>query len=515
MTKTTELWSYSNFSVSALKNACVDIGNLKLVDEFVAVVDAIEEPYTRADITAVKEAYGKVPSSLVSSIDSEIIAKYNAILASVGPDEATEVPSLEGMPKTDVKYPKNATKKEVTKSIGDIEDFILSSAGIFKEDVPTLVTQSLYTNAVVGKIAGFLCPVISGLDKMIAKMPADLANSLKDEEKFAGAVEVLNTIDTSDGLDSWKKVEFKNGDMGFQDGDREGFLDACAALFRPYSLLTLVISFENSINTTNGTYTYNAYEKLVPILEALDLRGVVSSHDYTLVVNAAEDTNAKMDARFRQILVPIVNLIDDISKDPFNGILDFLPKLGYALDTGLVNDKLHEITNHLGFGVKVGEYDLTSAGLYDILAPMLENIEVGGAKYSVALDKDKFVKLLADLSGCGEYVLKDSVARGQLKHISIDSDKTDAYMVLFDWLHGEITSDDNLNTITSIINGLEISDIIKVVLHTFVTIFSYSSPEDVISVVSHSVFKVSFLFTIIRLLKVLIDLIKMLFGLGA
>lgn len=511
VTKSSELWNYSSYNAKSIAGACVDVKNIKYVDEFIELVNSIEEPYTRADIDAVKASRALVPSSLTGSIPAEVDAKYKDILASIGPDEATEVPSLDGLPKTNVEYSKNAKKEDVATSVSELEKTVLMALGISKAELPEYVANAVYTNANVAKIIGFLCPTLGGLSNLIAKMPADLAKSLT-EERFAGAVEVLNAADASLGQDAWKTVEFKNGDMGFKDGDREGFLDACAAIFRPFSIITMALTLENTISTSAGTYTYNGYEKLVPVFEALDLRGVVSSHDYTLAVNAAPSANDKMDARFRQILVPVVNLIDDLAKDPLNTVLDLLPKLGYVLSSGILNDQINAILASLKF-VSVNPVDLTTEGLFDIIAPKLENIAINDeTSVSIKLDKARFVKFMNEIAGCGEYVLKDSVARGMKKYVTIKADRADAYVVTFSYLHDVVTTKDNVDAIKTVVGTFVTDESLKTIIDAVITLATSNTPGMAITAVTNALPFVRLITQVITLVKMIFEKIKEFFS---
>lgn len=511
ITKTSNTWGSTTFKAPALLSACRDIENVKFVNEFVDLVNSIEEPYTRADIDAVKASRALVPSSLTGSIPAEVDAKYKDILASIGPDEATEVPSLDGLPKTNVEYSKNAKKEDVATSVSELEKTVLMALGISKAELPEYVANAVYTNDNVAKIIGFLCPTLGGLSNLIAKMPADLAKSLT-EEKFAGAVEVLNAADASLGQDAWKTVEFKNGDMGFKDGDREGFLDACAAIFRPFSLITMALTLENSISTSAGTYTYNGYEKLVPVFEALDLRGVVSSHDYTLAVNAAPSANDKMDARIRPILVPVVNLIDDLAKDPLNTVLDLLPKLGYTLSSGILNDQINAILASLKF-VSIDPVDLTTEGLFNIIAPKLENIAINDeTTVSIKLDKARFVKFMNEIAGCGEYVLKDSVARGMKKYVTIKADRADAYVVTFSYLHDVITTRDNVNAIKTVVGTFVTDESLKTIIDAVITLATSNTPGMAITAVTNALPFVRLITQVITLVKMIFEKIKEFFS---
>lgn len=467
--QTTTSWSYDSYTAAKLVTACVDIGNAKFVDDFVAVVNEITEPYTRADITAVKAAYALVPASLQGTVDSEVLAKYKAILAAIGPDEqSTELPDLIVYEHTDVKYPAGTSKTSVENDVYDIYNLVLKALKTNETDIGNTVQKKIYSSEFVGSLAKLIYPALGGLNSMVAYSPADLANKLT-EANYSKAAEKLNAAVSLDengkvikNMEDWDKVAFTNGDFGFEDGDREAFLDAASAIFRPLSIITLVLSLENNVNTTNGTYTYGAYEELIPVFEALDLKGVMSSDEYTKYVKAA-DSDMKMDARIRPILVPVANLIDEFAAAPLDTVLDVLPKLGYALKEDIVNTQINKVLSMMKM-ISIAPIDLTTGGIFDIIIKELAKIEVRPAvtdengnviteavKLNLTLSKDAFIKVINDLSGCGEYVAKPSVSRESAYRAGIESDKTDAFMVLWNYLYGEIKQADNMAIIKELV----------------------------------------------------------------
>ncbi|MCM1365570.1 MAG: hypothetical protein NC215_11365, partial [Ruminococcus sp.] len=342
-------WSTTSYAAAKLYSACVDIGNAQYVEAFIDVINSIEEPYTRNDIDKAKAAYALVPSSLAGTLDSEITAKYKAILASIGPDEQnTDKPSTDSYITTAVKYPSGYSKKQVSKAIDNLYDVVLSVMKTDEAGVKKTLEQTVFSSAFIGTIVKLIYPALGNLNSLVAYGPNDLANKLT-EEKYQLAVQKLRAAATVDengkvvkDMADWDKVSFENGDFGFEDGDKEAFLDAASATFRTLSLITMIISLENKISTTQGTYTYGAYEDLIPVLEALDLNGVLSSDEYTKRVQAVSSAT-QMDARVRPILAPIADLIERVANDPVNTVLDVLPKLAYALKNDIVTTQINKV----------------------------------------------------------------------------------------------------------------------------------------------------------------------------
>lgn len=494
-------WTYETYNAKGLYNACKDIGNARYINYFVVVIEGIDEPYTRDDIDSAKAAYAKVPSSLRNQIPVETMTKYKAILASIGPDEGKgERPNVERMQSTVVKYPFGASKKSVNKMLGKVEDILFTALNVPNGDASQLMSTGVYTNYTVAEIAKVLFPLLGQASSLISKGPADLAKKL-DADKCAGAIEALNaasnTVD-ADGnkvskVDAWQYLTVVDGDFGFLDGDKEGFLDAVASLFRPLTLMTLVITLENKVDTGDGTYTYGAYEDLVPVFEALGATGFMSSDEYTNYVNAGATGEEKMERRIRAILVPVFNLMDSVAADesPLNALLGLLTKVAYVVDSGELNTQIQALISKLKLGLasKIN-VDLTTEGLYDMIAPKLENIELQAAKVdengeeiapavtlSLNLDKDKFVSAIKDLAGCGVYTANESIARGKNWFVSIDGDAADAFVVLFRYLHSELTAENNATAIKAAVKALDMNFAQRIAVNFLVSVVLSSSAD--------------------------------------
>lgn len=510
---------------------CADIAQYDKLTAFIAVIESIEKPYTNEDIVRVKDAYNEVPSSLRASIPEELQAKYKEILASIAPDSPQVIePDLAVFKKTVVTYPEKATKEQVATALPRIQnllcDVLLPLLGM-DGGLEGAVKNGLYTNATVAALCGFLFPTLAGLvnidgfpsiaGSFVKVKPEKLANALNepsDEGRYAGAIAALKAaqaageaeynqwVATGNEKDDvqlytfyWKALTAENGDWGFQDGDKEGFIDAVSAVFRGVSIITMLLTFENSISTTNGTYTYGAYEDLVPIFEALDLEGYMSSHEYTLYVNEAKangGSNVAMSARIRPILVPLLNLVDDFAAAPLDTLLDVLPKLGWALKSGLLDTQVSTLISKLGFGLGGSlKLDLSAGGIFDLVAPMLENITVKEAAVdeetgeataavtiSIKLDKDNFLKFIDDIGGCGEAVTKNSKARGTAYRLGVNSDKPDAFVVLFRWLYGEITTAQNIRSIKTAIDSTDLNTVVKMLIKTVINRIAETPTDD-------------------------------------
>lgn len=419
--------------------------NAEALDKFLKAMDTVTEPYDNNDIDLVKPLYEALSIIDRGKLSKEVKAKYQAILASIGPNiPGTDLPDLSVYHKTVVTYPNRVSRDKVERALPKLEGFVNSTLLMVNQnqDLSTVIGSKLYTNEMVVKLCQALYPKLGELTILLKISPSKLAKSLT-EEKYAGAVTALKNA----GQD-WNALTVANGDFGFQDGDKEGFMDAVSALFRPLSAITLLLTFENTVNTSKGTYTYGAYEDLIPVFEMLDAQGVLSSHEYTLQVQEAAkiSANAAMDARIRPILVPVFNLVDTFAKNPVNTLLTVLPKLGYLLDTDLLSTQIGKLLSKIKL-VSIPAPDLSAKAIFGMISPSLKEIDANGIKLSFLQDEATFVNFVKEIGGCGTAVSKKSIAFENLYRLGIDPDTCDAFVVLFRLLYNEIASPTNIQSL--------------------------------------------------------------------
>lgn len=480
-------WATTNMTAGGVYDACAQNAQYDRLGAFSAVLAEITEPYSRADIDKARAAYDAVPLLLRPFIPKADKEKYAAIMAAIAPDDPTgELPDLSAFVKTTVAYPKGVTREQVAKAIPNLEQAlakVLTMIPGMENGLSGMLKTGVYTNATVVTIASTLNDLLAGTGILSIK-PSALAKQLKnDGEKCKGAIEKLNGCG-----DDWANVKAENGDFGFQDGDKEGFLDATASIFRTLSLLTMALTLENTIDTEKGTYTYGAYEDLVPIFEALEVPEYMTSHEYTLYVKQVESEASykKMDARFRPILAAVFSLIESVADKPLEGLVDLLPKLGWALKQDLLTKQISLLISKLKI-ISITPPDLSAGALYDMIAPMLKGIQVGEKQkldesgnpvyengnpvmepitIDIHLSRDNFLKFVDEIGGCGTGYAAVSKARGTGYRLAIEPDQPDSFVVLFRWLYGELTNDQNIAAIKTVIDTQNLGAIPTLLIKT-------------------------------------------------
>lgn len=500
------------------------------------VASAADKALNDVDLKEALDAFQSAATDLLGSVDLNDVDLLNRLADAVDASEA-EKPDISGYERTVVTYPSKAPKAQVEKAIPKVDDLletVLPMLGV-EGGLNNMIQTQLYTNKTVGTLA----KALSALGKLLLgseqSYAATLAECLAmvqpefywpnymDEESdpiLKGAAkklfEVANIEDEEEFATAWEALEFEAGDFPFEDGDKEGFKDALASLFRPYGELASMIPLTNRVDEETGEVIYGGYEGLIPILEMLDLREVISSAEYTAFVenmtNEENDPNGirLMEAYLRPVFDPIFNLIDDLGAAPFETVLDLLPKLGYMLKTDMLDSQISTLLEMMGMKEMVNDLlaklapdmfpnglSLTTESIYNIVAPLLNNIKVKDAvvdkegnevtpaqTVSIKLDKEKFIQFINDLGGCGDAVVRDSVAvatEDAPYRVAIDSDKADALVVFLRWLYGEATTPENLEAFNTLIDNADMDAPVKSILKMVLsTVASKVSADDII-----------------------------------
>lgn len=282
-----------------------------------------------------------------------------------------------------------------------------------------------------------------------------------DEDKFSKARDLFTSLVPEGENDStayWANLDLtkvENGTFGFQDGDREGFVNALAAVLRgltvPLTSGLLAVDFANEVNVPN--VTYGLYEYLIPVLEALDVEGLMSSREYTEQFNAAEG-NAKGDAAILPILNPIFDLVENkLSAAPLSTLVDLLPKLAHVLNDNILNDQLQLIHGTLGMISSFVSADLLHidpSAIIGLVNGLIGNLQIGDVTLSLKLSDPDW----ALLASTAKPVIKESVSGDNAYRVGFETNKSDAFLVTFRYLFENITEANNLASIKKAISSL-------------------------------------------------------------
>ncbi len=259
---------------------------------------------------------------------------------------------------------------------------------VFKMLVPQArIAQVLYEEkyaAAQAKIAGASVP----LDGEGNPEPVEIA---QDEKGRA----IYDDANVYDGIAA---LEFKSGDFGFADGDRDGVTDALLAALRPITALCnpggpLGVEFFNHIDKKTGKFTFGIYECCVKLLEALGVTGLPTNDEYqqnydsafAIAIAAAsaagmtyEEMNLKAtaiagDEYLRPVIEGVFRLADSELKT-IPDVLALIPRLGDLINSDVPSVVYDSLYRDLG-----------------MLQGLIENIDYQGAKVPVSVIVNKYV----------------------------------------------------------------------------------------------------------------------------
>lgn len=445
------------------------------VEVFIKAVNEATEPYTREAVQKAIDAYNQIFSESYSQIPAEVLDKFEDMIANMPASE--EKPVLPEWTRPDLKYPAEVDENRTALLVETLDTMInelIKQQGY--DSIKDILEKELYTNYTVAMIPQALYPMLEQLLNdngagialsFLSLSPQKLAKVM-DEEKFAKARDLFNSLAPEGEKDStahWANLDLtkvENGTFGFQDGDREGFVNALAAVLRGVTVpLTtnpiIKVQFTNMAEQKNGSltgeYNYGLYEYLIPVLEALDVEGLMSSREYTEQFNAAEG-NAKGDAAILPILNPIFDLVENkLSAAPLSTLVDLLPKLAHVLNDNILNDQLQLIHGTLGMISSFVSADLLHidpSAIIGLVNGLIGNLQIGDVTLSLKLSDPDW----ALLASTAKPVIKESVSGDNAYRVGFETNKSDAFLVTFRYLFENITEANNLASIKKAISSL-------------------------------------------------------------
>ena len=413
--------------------------SLAALDAFSAVIEGLHEPYRTADVETAKAAYAAVPPTAWSLADARARsarATYRKIITAAGLEDNTV--DLSVYQQTDLG--KNALSD---KTAGQLLDLLRDTANVDEK------LRSLLSSVATGQNIAALLGGLAGKNDMLGELLSFslILQGLEKDSKFDGAAKKIRALMDKGHTESFCEYcydeegvksktwscadQFTSADFGFADGDFYGFADALGGCLSQLSaLLNLVGGFTFKNTSTGDSYTIGKYEDLIPLFELLDLP-TPSSADFTKAEETLTYTDADgnvytdpVRAGINCLLKPVADyLMNDFQAAPLDETISLLPKVAYAIESGLLNDTVQSLIGPFAsFGLKV---DMNKDTIWKIVESKLVN---GGP--AVPLTKAQFDALVTDLAGCGEPVVKKSVSIAYANRLGLNTQKNKVISVL-------------------------------------------------------------------------------------
>lgn len=387
-TKPSKINTYNlNYCLIQIKSKINDID----LQDFVDYIDKIDlSNVTESTVNEVKSKYAALVDANKKKLSADTIAKIMQIVMPE-PDHNDFSQEIKDYKITDIVRPANSdiawTEGGIQSSadglwrlIGNVAGMIAPEAKVKETGLDTILKTNVYTNKMIANVISLYASLSRDkTDLGIAKLtlgglissicsPENIVNDL-EEAKYSKAVTKINEslngfkeTEEENKLEHIAKIDFVNGDFGFEDGDRAGFVDALLAIIRPITNLLApgasIMGFV-SINvkmfdhiTSDGNYENGVYANLIPALEAMGLTSIPTAKEYEenyYNVVAKSGKNIASDEFLRPILNAVcTQYIDVVSPDAVNGLIKILPGIAYTIGSNLLNDSVKSALSQAG-----------------------------------------------------------------------------------------------------------------------------------------------------------------------
>lgn len=322
-------------------------------------------------------------TGLFSKSNDEIISVYIGLLTAQSGKVNPYVWAFSGINPATIAYTPNLGAEKYQRVLDGIDQLISDfvKEGGEAENLREAIAPEIYSNKLVTKLVSGIYSVFSdeqmktflslaGLDIT----PASLASRLTEDE-YASAREALRSVTEFAGL------EGKDVSWGFKNGDRDAFIRAISACFRPLEGMLLMVLCGDSLNVLGGIpfYGSDGYNTaVIPLLEALGC-----SYDE---IRSFDEFNAQV--RQTDVMFPIVqavvSLIERFIDYPVYTLTGILPNLMYFINNGgieiCLTNLLYPVTSIMDTLGLSGQFDFASFMQLDtdkIMAELLGGLDLG------------------------------------------------------------------------------------------------------------------------------------------
>ena len=324
-----------------------------------------------------------------------------------------------------------------------------------------------------------------------------IESGLRVDEKFSGAADKLHQA-TEEGLLTVasvveKEIEFTSADFGFTDGDAYGFVDAliCSLLeiFSQLNVRTILGDFTDSVK--DGSYVIGNYDLFVPLYELLELEPISSVEFTKRVVQAESATDVFGKARLRTAanltLKPVADLLTRIEDKGTDAVIDLLPKLLYALDSGMVTELVRDLLRDKNlfymfeFNDMLADLDLNTDLLWNVIdkkfitgtedEPAGFDFDKDGEKETtLPLTKEQFDAIVKQLAYAADPAVKASVSSANKNRLALQTDDALVCAILCDAVVALLETEEGAAFAVKALAGLE-QKIVRRIAEKFLSMF--------------------------------------------
>lgn len=346
-----------------------------------------------------------VIAELLAKPTDEIISMLINILASKGGETNNYQWRFAKLRDNAAVYTENLDKADFERAIAEVDELVdqfVAELGEYKT-LREMLEPMLYSNSLLSEAAIELYKLLQGEDvkKFVELLGIDLApnavaKTLTEEQFSAAANQLAN-------LSSWDYVSKDTLSWGFEDGDREGFINALTAVLRPADGIFRMLLAGGKISLLGSVEFYGSdgyNTAVIPLLEALGVysEDILSYNEYLKAITNGD--------AIKPILESAFSLVDRVMDKPVHTVTEILPNLMYFLNNGGLSIcakniiyPIMSILNKLGLEGLIDFSMLTNIDVNLLIAKLTQTFEISFS----------FAELnLSQFEGMGELVTVNS-----------------------------------------------------------------------------------------------------------
>ncbi len=326
----------------------------------------------------------------------------------------------------------------------------------------------------------------ANLEALVDLVNNNLLGLLDDYSDVIDAVAPLINLDIKQIIADLKAYTVPE----FEDGDRDAFVKALVAYVLPavpVLKLLLVDSADGSVLTlldAVDVYGYNGYNSaIIPILEAIGCKqSDITPYDTFKTLSDEQMVYA--------VLNPLLGVIDDISGDPINKILDLLPNILYFISIGglqqAVDNLLRPVYVVLDVIRPIVDVNINvNLNLEEILADALANVGDG-------MKMPGYSELSSAIMSLGTMTKYESVNGSEAQRLQVDKTLTPEFVtIMLRMVINTLLFSDNTDIYVKALEGKLDPDSLNVVANALALFKTLANADQVLFVLFYIFFGVN------------------------
>ena len=333
-------------------------------------------------------------------------------------------------------YPQGVTKAQADKAVVSTDKLINYAAPLLTgKSLSDNVFPMLYNSQT---LSGLLVGIYSSMEQDASTLSSIGVNISvqavsKELQAYPEVYAVLSTVN------SWAEADLAFVDWGVTD--KVGFATALGKILSPFNdlLYTLLCSGSYEISRFIKIKGNDGYANgIAPLLNSLGCENLVSGEQFKTEANADKSTMVK------NIVLPVLDLLEVILKSPADSLTDILPSFAYSVENGQVDEWLNVVISpitsnpliEIAAFFKIIDLSMLEQGSGALINSLLTSMGAEGGFKFAEID-------FARLSKCGAHNGAEFV-----------SDKGRAYVEIMRWLVDSLKlNEETLPTLFSDMGG--------------------------------------------------------------